>query len=165
MQYSAITDFTKTISQTVAGDVARIEAAFGRFSYVYHQPAQIVFIAGGVGITPIISMIRCLRDSADRRPVLLLYGNKTERDIIFREEIEKLPENFRTVHVLSESDESRRVEKGYITREIIEKHAGEMLSDAHVYLCGPPVMMDKVSQALQALNVSDSRIHYERFTL
>ena len=138
-------NFTNSIDQTKPGDVGKIEAPFGRFSYVYHDPAKILFIAGGVGITPIMSMVRCLRNTDDKRSVCLLYGNNTEKDIIFQQEIDALPEQFKTVHVLV--------------------NAGDVINDAHVYLCGPPVMMDKVISALQGLGVDDKRIHFERFTL
>lgn len=158
-------NFTNTIDQTKPGDIGKIEAPFGRFSYMYDNPAKILFIAGGVGITPIMSMIRCLRDTEDNRPVTLLYGNKSEKDIIFGREIEELPDNFKTVHILSNASESWEGERGFITAEIIEKYAGDMLDNAHIYLCGPPVMMDKVIKALYELKVTDNRIHYERFTI
>ena len=158
-------NFTNSIDQTKPGDVGKIEAPFGRFSYVYHDPAKILFIAGGVGITPIMSMVRCLRDTHDKRSVCLLYGNNTEKDIIFQQEIDALPEQFKTVHVLANAGEDWQGEQGYITADLIKKHAGDMINDAHVYLCGPPVMMDKVISALQGLGVDDKRIHFERFTL
>jgi predicted ferric reductase len=158
-------NFTNTIDQTKTGDIGKIEAPFGRFSYVYDNPAKILFIAGGVGITPIMSMIRCLRETDDNRPVILLYGNKTEKDILFRQELAELPNNFKSVHILSHPSDNWQGEQGYITNEIIDKYAGDVVSEAHVYLCGPPVMMDKVIKSLHSLNVSDKRIHYERFTI
>jgi len=158
-------NFTNTIGRTRAGDTARIEAPFGRFSYVHDAAASILFIAGGIGITPVMSMLRCLRETGDGRPVKLLYGNKAEEDIVFRQEIEELPANFATVHVLSHANEAWQGERGYITTELIEKYAAEMLGDADVYLCGPPVMMDKVIKSLRTLKVSDKRIHFERFTI
>jgi predicted ferric reductase len=158
-------NFTDTIDQTKQGDIARIEVPFGRFSYVYHNPEKILFIAGGVGITPIMSMIRCLAETEDSRQVTLLYGNKTEGDIIFRSELEKLPKNFKTIHVLSRADDKWNGEKGYISKETIEKYAGDMIKKAHVYLCGPPAMMDSVIDYLRELGVSDRKIHYERFTI
>ena len=158
-------NFTNTIDQTKSGDIGKIEAPFGRFSYVYQNPPKILFIAGGVGITPIMSMIRCLRDTGDGREVILLYGNDTGQDIIFRDEMENLPENFKVVQILNHPDENWQGEKGYITKELIDKYAGHILDQAHVYLCGPPVMMDKVIKALRELKVIDKRIHYERFTI
>lgn len=158
-------DFTNTIDRTRPGDTARVEAPFGRFSYVHHDAEQFVFIAGGVGITPVISMLRALRESGDTRPVVLIYGNQAERDILFRDELRSLGEHVRVVHVLSKPDEGWDGPTGYVTGEIVEAHAGDRLATADVYLCGPPPMMDMVYRALRELGVSDRRIHWERFSL
>jgi predicted ferric reductase len=158
-------NFTDTIAQTQPGDRARVEGFFGRFCYIHHDPPEILFIAGGIGITPIMHMIRHLCEHNDRRPVTLLYGNKTPQDIVFREELDQLPETFKTVHTLSQADNQWSGERGYITRELIQKHAGQTLENAHVYLCGPPAMMEKVLEALHALKVGENRIHYEKFSL
>jgi len=158
-------DFTNTISQTRPGDEAHVEHPFGRFSYVHHEPKALLFIIGGVGITPIRSMLRCLADSGDTRPVVLLYGNKTEKDILFRDELDALPDNVRVVHVLSDPDEKWDGERGFVTKDIITRHAGELLPQADVYLCGPSPMMDKLEQALRELDVDASRMHSERFSL
>lgn len=160
-------NFTDTIDQTKPGDHAHIEAAYGRFSLVHVDASQFVFIAGGVGITPIISMLRYLKETDDRRPALLLYGNRAERDILFREELAALPEHIETVHVLSKPDDTWKGPRGYITQEILQEHAGSRLADpqTHIFLCGPPPMMPKVIDSLHHLRVTDARIHYERFTL
>lgn len=99
------------------------------------------------------------------QPVVVLYGNKSERDIIFRQELEKLPDNFKIIHILDSPDANWQDEQDYITKEVIEKYAGDILKDAHVYVCGPPGMMNKVITALYELNIGDKRIHHERFTL
>ncbi|MFP4057484.1 MAG: ferric reductase-like transmembrane domain-containing protein [Candidatus Brocadiia bacterium] len=158
-------DYTNTIGETRAGDGARVEGPFGRFSYAYPEAESFVFIAGGVGITPLLSMLRALRDTADARPAVLIYGNDTERDIIFRDELEALPETVRVVHVLARPEASWDGPTGYVTEGILEREAGELLGEARVYLCGPPPMMDKVETALRGLGVPRSRIHTERFAL
>ena len=84
-------DFTATIGQTSPGDLAIIQAPFGRFSYVLKpQALDLVFIAGGIGITPLMSNLRHMRDTQADRRVLLLYSNKTENDIVFREELAQI---------------------------------------------------------------------------
>ena len=65
-------DFTRTIGETRPGDQAHIEGPFGRFSLLNYPAESLLFIAGGVGITPIISMLRYLRDTGDPRPVVLI---------------------------------------------------------------------------------------------
>ncbi len=158
-------DFTNTIDQTKPGDQALIEAPFGRFSFVHDQPDKLVFIAGGVGITPLMSMLRFLADTGDTRPVLLIYGNRTEEDIIFRDELASLPEHIRVVHILSSAGAEWDGPRGFVDETAIREHAGEMLSETHVYVCGPPPMMASVIRSLRALGVKRGRIHYERFAI
>jgi len=158
-------DYTKTIGQTAAQDTALIEAPFGRFSFVHHDAKQFLFVAGGVGITPIMSMLRFLRDTGNRRPVVLLYGNHTERDIIFRDELEAMPPHLTVVHVLSNPSEEWKGLRGYIAAEVIKQNAGGSLSESDVYLCGPPPMRKAVLKAVKSLGVSARRIHYEKFSI
>jgi predicted ferric reductase len=158
-------NFTDTIDQTRPGDIGRIEGPFGRFSLVHHDIDRFLFIAGGVGITPIMSMLRYLRDTGDRRPAVLLYGNKTAADIIFAAELEQLPDHVRVVHVLSRPDTAWTGRTGHITRAIIEESTGAYLQSSHVFLCGPVAMMNAVLRELKAAGVDRRRIHYERFTI
>lgn len=158
-------DFTDTIGQTQPGDTAEVEAPYGRFSFLHHAPSKFLFIAGGVGITPILSMLRYLKDRKDERPVVLIYGNKTEEDIICCEELENLQENVKVVHVLSAPHEGWNGLKGYITQKMIGEQAKEVLAEADVYLCGPPPMMHMVISSLRGLGIPDKRIHYERFAI
>ncbi|HUV38654.1 MAG TPA: FAD-binding oxidoreductase, partial [Planctomycetota bacterium] len=157
--------FTNTIDRTAAGDGALVEGPFGRFSYVHTDAQEFLFIAGGVGITPIMSMLRTLRDTGDARPAVLIFANKTGRDILFRDELSKLPANVQVVHVLSQAPDDWRGPTGYVTAEVLTEHAGAMLKSAEVYLCGPPPMMDAVTVSLRSLGVPNRRIHTERFAL
>ncbi len=158
-------NFTNTIDRTKIGDTGKIEAPYGRFSYVYDNPSKIIFIAGGVGITPIMSMIRCLRDTRSDMDVTLFYCNESERDIIFRQEIEQLPDNFKTIHILNNPDDHWYNEKGYITADIVSKYAGEILNEADIYLCGPIPMISAVMDILDQMKVDKKKIHSEQFTI
>ncbi|MFP4383405.1 MAG: ferric reductase-like transmembrane domain-containing protein [Spirochaetia bacterium] len=163
-------DFTSTIKETKPGDAALIQAPFGRFSYRLHPwESDLVFIAGGIGITPIMGMIRFIRDSKEDKRVLLLYGNNREEEIVFRKELEEIEESgqfdFRLVHVLAEPPGNWNGESGFITADIIKKYATDQLFGRYYYVCGPPVMMDKVIGALKGLGVPSSKIHSERFSL
>jgi predicted ferric reductase len=158
-------NFTNTIDQTRPGDIGLIEAPFGTFSIVNFDIEKFLFIAGGVGITPIMSMLRYLRDTKDTRPVILLYGNKTESDIIFHEELSKLPANVKVVHILSRPEGNWQGPKGHITIELIQRYAGEILSQADIFVCGPVQMMDTVINSLKNAAVHPKRIHSERFTV
>ncbi len=158
-------NFTDTIDRTRPGDGGLIEGPYGRFSPAHYPIESLLFIAGGVGITPIMSMMRWLRDTQDPRPAVLLYANRTRRDIIFARELAAMPGHMKVVHVLSQPDEAWQDPRGRISRELIEEHAGALLPNAHIFLCGPPPMMDSVLQMLKSLNMEKSRIHYEYFTI
>lgn len=158
-------DYTRTIGRVGSGDQAYARGPYGRFSCSLHDPESMLFLAGGVGITPVMSMLRWLRDRREERPITLLYANRTARDIIFRKELDELPENFSVTHVLSEALPDWDGPSGHVTAEIIREHAGELLGEAEVYLCGPPGFMRSMRKALKSLGVSRRRIHYERFAL
>lgn len=158
-------DFTNTIADTKPGDLAYLEGPLGRFSLVHYDAPHFLFIAGGVGITPIMSMLRYLRDTQDQRRGLLLYANNAEPGIVFREELAALPRNISVVHVLKEPPETWEGETGFVTQEVIRRNAGDMLDRCHVFLCGPPPMMDAVLESLANLGIEPDRIHFERFSL
>lgn len=165
-------DFTITIGQTRVGDTAAIHAPFGRFSYVlYPQARDLVFIAGGIGITPLMSNLRHMRDTQAERRVLLLYSNKTESDIVFREELARMEEEvgrgpkLQVVHVLSRPEETWPGEKGHLDREKLARLCGERLGTASFFLCCPPPLIHSLVPILRDLAVADSRIHFEYFSL
>ncbi|MCK5833366.1 ferredoxin reductase family protein [bacterium] len=158
-------DYTSTIGKTKPGDIARISGPYGRFSYVYNEPSSFVFIAGGVGITPLMSMMRFIRNTDDGRPVILLYANKAEDDIIFLDEFVEFPQNFEVVHILSQSSKDWLGEVGHVEMGIIEKYCAKVLDSAHFYLCGPKPMMDSVHNILTEIGIDHSRIHSEVFRL
>lgn len=158
-------DFTRTIGNTRPGDTASIEAPFGRFSLVHGTAERFLFIAGGVGITPIMSMLRYLRAMQDTRPAALIYANRTESDIIFRTELDELPKHVNVVHVLAAPGPEWKGDRGLVTQELLTSHVGDALLDAEVFLCGPPPMMKAVARTLMLMGTPGMHIHHERFAL
>ncbi len=158
-------DFTDTIGQTRPGDQARIEGPFGRFSFQFNAPSSFIFIAGGVGITPLLSMMRYLRDTGDDRHAVLIYGNHSESDIIARHELDTMPDHVKVVYVLESPPDHWTGAQGYINADVVGQYAGDQIRKADIYLCGPPPMMQAVTQQLRSLGIPRKRIHSERFTL
>jgi predicted ferric reductase len=162
-------DYTASIGKTVVGDRAALLGPFGRFSYALHPSERnLVFIAGGIGITPLMSMVRYMRDTNDPREVLLLYGNRKEKDIAFRQELEEIAEKgvprLRVVHVLNQADDTWRGERGQISVDLIKKEC-KSLDGRVFYLCGPPVMMMGLVKNLKKAGVKHRTIRYERFSI
>ncbi|MCF8143317.1 MAG: ferredoxin reductase family protein [Deltaproteobacteria bacterium] len=165
----ALGDFTSTIGQTKPGDTAAVHGPFGRFSYALHPGERdLVFLAGGIGITPLMAMLRHMRDTGDTRSVVLLYGNRNEDQIVFREALERIAEANRPkltlVHVLSRPGEDWSGETGYIDRERIEKYCGENPAGKIFYICGPIEMARKLITILNDMGIPERRIRQEIFS-
>lgn len=159
-------DYTARIGETPVGAEAIIEAPYGQFCHLRHGGNRLLMIAGGVGITPMMSMLRYMAAHGDRRPVTLIWGNRTEADILFPQELERLQEqlDLRVVHVMSQQPDYEG-ETGYVDADVLGRALNGEVAAADVYLCGPPLMMDLVEDALGELGVEGSRIHSERFEL
>jgi predicted ferric reductase len=158
-------DFTSTIGDTKISDTAYVDAPYGVFTFFGHDSGHFVFIAGGIGITPFISALRYMYDTKMKRDITLIFGNKTEKDIVFRGELEKMATEMaglKVVHVMSEQDDWSG-EKGNIGAELLERHV-DNLQDSQFFLCGPFQMIVAVEKTLRGLGVPKKRIHYERFT-
>jgi len=159
-------DFTRTIPDTRPGDRAYVDAPYGAFSFLNHDAPNLVFIGGGIGITPFMSTLRYMYDKKLQRNVVVIWGNKTERDIAFRDEIDRLAgemDALRVVHVMS-SQADWPGEKGYVTADLLARHLGDVQAP-EVFICGPPVMMNGVIKALHGMGISKGQIHFERFAL
>ena len=165
----ALGDFTATISETRPGDTATVHGPFGRFSYMFHpEERDLVFIAGGIGVTPLRSMLRHMQDTETDRSVLFIYANPDENSIVFRRELEKIAKGdfprLKLVHVLENPGENWTGERGIVDREKIERLCKNKLKTASFYLCGPPGLLEAVIGHLKDLGVPDKRIHLEIFT-
>jgi ferredoxin-NADP reductase len=128
-----------------------------------------VFIAGGIGITPLMSNLRHMRDTGADRRVLLLYANKTEADIIFREELDRMTEQDKpqveVVHILTRPGSDWEGEIGRLDREKLQRLTGERLGASTFFLCCPPPMIQSLAAILEGLRVPAERISYEYFSL
>lgn len=163
-------DFTATIGRTKVGDTALLEGPFGRFSYLFHpDELDLVFIAGGIGITPLMSMLRHMRDTNAERNVLLLYANSGVADIVFREELADLESakkpNLKIIHLLSEPPKEWTGERGRLDEERIAQLCGGDLKGKAFYICAPPALANLAIRGLRNRRVPSSSIHFERFSL
>ena len=147
-----------------------LDGPFGSFSIDRQPHAKgYVFIAGGIGITPIMSMLRTLKDRRDQHPLILIYANNRWEDVTFREEIESMQEglNLQVVHVLADPPEDWQGERGFITRDILDQYLPkEHQKDVYeIFICGPPPMMDVVENLLPQIPIPLGDFHSERFNL
>ena len=137
------------------GDELIIGDAWGTINY----KGEGVFIAGGAGVTPFISIFRDLREKNKLGACKLIFANKTAADIIHKDEFkDMLGKNF--INILSQ-DESSDFEYGLINESFLKKHG--VNDHEYIYLCGPRPMMESIEEQLRNLNVNQDAIVKEVF--
>lgn len=146
------------------GALLSVRSPNGAFKYPAADDRPIVLIAGGVGITPLMSMLRHAVHAEPARPVTLLYSARTEADFAFRDELAALSRRHPQirVHLASSRASSPDVYPGRIDAELIR----EMVPDAPssvCFVCGPAAMIDNTKAALSGLGVPAAQIRHEVF--
>ena len=161
-------DFTRTIKEVKIGDVAYVDGPHGVFTSDHHpHAAGFVFIAGGIGIAPIMSMLRTLADRGDPRPMRLIYGNRRWDEVVFREEIDRLALrlDLKVVHVLREAPADWPGLTGVLSEEVVRAALADPIAAAVYFVCGPKPMSDSVQRTLRKMNVPLKRVHCELFDM
>ena len=127
---------------------------------------DLVFVGGGAGMAPILSILRSLAEQGSTRKATFYYGARRRRDLCFEKELAELEEHlpdFRYVPALSEPDEEAwDGEVGLIT-DVLRRHETD-LTDVDSYVCGPPPMVEAAMEVLGNLGASEKRIYYDKFT-
>lgn len=164
----ALGDFTSTIKDIKPGTKAYLDGPYGVFtSDRYEDAAGFVLIAGGIGITPMMSILTTAAERKDDRPYLLIYASKIWNDITFREELDTLQKdlNLTTVHVLRNPPEEWSGEHGYVDKALLGRHIPKFRGTRQYFICAAPKMMAQVERALHELNVPVDHVHMEHFNL
>lgn len=163
----ALGDFTELLRGLRPGREVYVDGAYGSMTMEGLDRAHgFVFIAGGIGITPMLSMLRTLADRGDRRPHLLLVGARGMSERLLATDLEELRErlDLDIVQVLDTAPDGWSGAVGRIDRSLLDrclpKRARRHLE---YFLCGPPAMVMAVEEALRSLAVTLRRIHTERF--
>ncbi|MGY6499457.1 MAG: ferredoxin reductase family protein [Acidimicrobiales bacterium] len=160
-------DFTSTIGTVEPGTRVYLDGPYGVFSYERNEGPDFVFIAGGVGIAPMLSMLRTLADRGDRRPCLVLYGNERWDEVAHRDDLDDLASrlDLTVVHVINDPPDAWDGEAGLIDADLMERHLGPDPQRSRYFICGPPPMMDAVVEALEHHDVPLDHVDLERFDL
>jgi predicted ferric reductase len=160
-------DGSREAAQVQPGTRAYVDGPYGVFSTERNEGPCFVVVAGGVGITPVMSILRTMADRQDKRPVLLLYASGSWDDVAFREELEELQQrlDLTVVHALEDPPDGWTGETGFVDPEMLERHLPPHVERGHVFVCGPDPMMEAVETALvDAHGMPRERVVMERFT-
>jgi predicted ferric reductase len=163
-------DYTRTVRHIRPGDIAAIDGPYGTFTPARHRHSKWVLIAGGVGITPMLSILRSLNGTDPDWPVMLLWGVNRAAEIIRKEELQEMQKAMPNLKIIPVAfrDDSWEGEQGAVDTEKIGRLTrlhGFDHPETGYYVCGPGIMLNKVLESLQSLRIEKSRIHYERFSL
>ncbi|WFD19112.1 cytochrome-b5 reductase [Malassezia caprae] len=137
---------TQHLKSLKVGDVVRFKGPIPKHPYKANEFEEIGMIAAGSGITPMWQLIQEISSNpGDKTKVTLLYGNKTEADILLREKFDALKNDsrFNIVYFLDEVPKGLQAEKGYVGKEAIQKYlpGSEKGTKAKIFVCGPPPMV------------------------
>jgi len=146
-------------------DPVTVKAPIGKCVLKAEQK-KICFLIGGIGITPVISMLETICQQKLDHDAVLLYSNLTEDGIAFRPELDQWAADcpaIKVVHtVVDEPPQSEGVLSGFINQDMISVQVPDV-KDRDIFVFGPPVMVDAMKNLCKDLGVSDDKIHLEKF--
>ncbi len=166
-------DFTYQVTQLQPGDRIYLDGPYGNFGQSLFDPEKkdVVFIVGGVGIAPALSLLRALASShavqSDKK-IVLITGNRIEEQVIDLTSMVSLDhlQEFKQIKIIAEPKEHWTGEVGILDKDTLNrvlKSSGTNISNAHYFVCGPAGMIDAVENALDHMGVPLSQIDSEKF--
>lgn len=161
-------DFTRTIKDLKVGETVYVDGPFGYYDITRPETTGMVLIAGGIGIAPVMSILRTMRDTNDSRPMRLFYGHRILEHVEFYQELQQLEqelENFRCINVLQFPQEDWTGYTGFITTDVLRAELPENYQDLNYFVCGPLPMMAAIRSSLVELGIPVNQTHYEEFKM
>lgn len=154
----ALGDYTTSLMQLKPGAIAEIEGAYGRFSYQNYPSQRQIWIAGGIGITPFLSMAHSLGPNSPQ--VDLYYSVKDQNEFVHFDSLAQLVpqlQGFKCTPWITAT-------QGLLTGQIVATQSGD-LTGADIFICGPPPMMTALKQQFRAMGIPKRRLHTEEFRM
>ncbi len=172
----AVGPFSRRLHSLEPGHRVWVSGPFGVFAREASTTDRpVVLVAGGIGITPFMRILRARRRNLGTAPLTLIYSNKSPADAAFRYEIDALASvthSIKVVHVFSQTPTPLdipataevAVECGRVDERLLRAHLSHAPEAGEYFVCGPPAMMDAVMAALGRLGTPARQIHSERFS-
>jgi glycine betaine catabolism B len=161
-------DFTTKLFAVNVGEKLTMDGPKGEaLNFDEKSMDHIVYICGGSGITPAMSLVRNVTENKLDVGVAIFYGNQTKKDIIFFNELNKISRDNKKIHifhVLSKEDFDWNGDIGYINQPLIEGYI-DFIGQKEWFICGPPAMNKSILQILKNMGIKDEKIHFEKWEL
>lgn len=157
LSIKALGDYTNVLNRLEPGTMAEIEGAYGRFSFRNYKNTRQIWIAGGIGVTPFVSMAKSLPPEGYQ--VDLYYAMRTASEAIDWPTLANIAtqnDSFRVIPYVSDQ------QQGHLNADYIEQISGP-LRDREIYICGPTPMMRSLRKQFRDKSVPNTRIHSEEF--
>lgn len=159
--------FSKALDRLKIGDGAQLRMPYGSFTFE-GEHKKVAFLSGGIGITPLRSICKYAADKKLPADIILLYGSNTEKDIIFKQDLDKIKsvnKNIRVIYTLTSPDIGKdwRGRTGYIDDRMIKEEIPDFM-ERTFYICGPPKMVESLVDTLEnRLGIKKDKIKVENF--
>ncbi|MGE5188197.1 MAG: ferredoxin--NADP reductase [Betaproteobacteria bacterium] len=157
-------EFSLALRACKVGDWARIDAPYGKLTFEGEYP-KIALLSGGIGITPFMSIIKNATDKRLGSQITLFYGCRTEKDIVFKKELEestKTNKNLKLVFLITEPSPQWRGETGIITADLVKEELPDYKENMF-YTCGPPGMVTAMEKLVETIGLPKEKIKKELF--
>ncbi len=156
-------DFTSTLSSIKEGTKVVIDGPYGVFTENDATKNKVLMVAGGIGITPIRSLLESMGEHG--KDIVLLYQNKTKAEVAFKNELEQLKSKYKIqiFYILSQEQDPDFV-YGRLDKDKLQNLVKDV-REREAYVCGPPPMIDSIREILIELGIPSSLIHFEKFSL
>ncbi|MCJ7632190.1 FAD-dependent oxidoreductase [Candidatus Bathyarchaeota archaeon] len=158
-------EYSKTLNALKVGDWSRLEGPYGDFTFG-GEFEKLGLLSGGIGITPLRSICKYCTDMRLETSIVLLYGNRDDMNIAFKEDLEEMQaknSNLKIVFTVNESSPSWKGKVGLIDSQMIETEILDFM-DRIFYTCGPQLMVAAIGNELRNIGVPQKQIRVENFT-
>ena len=158
-------EYSLALKASKVGDWAKIDAPYGQFTFEGEHP-KIALLAGGIGITPFISICKNATDMQLNSKITLFYGCRTEVDIAFHNELESMQQknkNLRVHLIVTQAGPEWKGATGIITAEMIRQELPDYNENVF-YTCGPPPMVKAMETIIESLGLTKEQMKQEYFT-
>ncbi len=156
--------FKTQLKKIQLGDNITAEGPYGDFVLPERSTEKLVFIAGGIGVTPFRSMVKSLIDRKEKRDITFFYGTNLEKEIVFRDIFNEARKVFglETIYIVKNESIDWQGETGYVDEGMIKKYI-KNINDCIFYVSGPESMVHSASDMLIALGVKEEQIRHDYF--